>query len=76
MEYPDHEGLERARALLLAALGEREKALALDQNFVIYALLEMRDYAVEENERTMERSATELPYTRAHQPSSLRWAAG
>jgi serine/threonine-protein kinase len=62
LENPEHEGLERTRALLLAARGEREKALALDQNFVIYAILGMQDQALEEMERMVENSSTELPY--------------
>jgi tetratricopeptide (TPR) repeat protein len=62
LENPHHEGLERTRALLLAARGEQEGALALDRNYVVYALLNMHDEALEEMELLAERSDTELPY--------------
>jgi tetratricopeptide (TPR) repeat protein len=59
---PGNEQLESARALMLAARGEKERALALSRSYVIYALLGMTDEALDGMERAIERSATALPY--------------
>ena len=61
-ENPGHEQLERTRALILAARGEKEQALAIERDFWIYALLGMNDQALEEMEEIVEKSDTELPY--------------
>jgi tetratricopeptide (TPR) repeat protein len=61
-ENPGHEELEGIRALLLAARGEKARALDLDRNYVIYALLGMQDEALDDMEDIIERSDTDLPF--------------
>jgi hypothetical protein len=46
--HPDYALLPYCKALLLAAKGEKEKALALHQNSEIYSLLGMKDEVIQQ----------------------------
>jgi serine/threonine protein kinase len=58
---PDYSGIPYGKALLLAAKGEKEKALALYKNSEVYALLGMKDEAIQYLHMEIRKSAS-YPY--------------
>jgi hypothetical protein len=60
-EHPDYRLLPYTKALLLAAEGRREEALALYENSEIYGLLGMADEAFACLDREI-RGTTHIPY--------------
>jgi len=59
--HPDYSLLPYCKALLLAARGEKEEALALHRNSEIYALLNMKDEALEYLNKEI-RGEVRVPY--------------
>ncbi len=59
--HPDYSLLPYCKALLLAAKGEKEEALALHRNSEIYALLNMTDEAIEHLNKEI-RGDVRVPY--------------
>jgi serine/threonine protein kinase/Tfp pilus assembly protein PilF len=59
--HPDYSLLPYCKALLLAARGEKEEALALHRNSEIYSLLNMKDEAIESLNREI-RGEARVPY--------------
>jgi len=58
---PDYLGIPYGKALLLAAKGEKEKALALYKNSEVYSLLGMKDEAIQHLPMEIRKSAA-YPY--------------
>ncbi len=58
---PEYWGLPYVKALLLAARGEKEKALALYRNSEIFALLNMKDQAFQQLEKEI-RGTAQTPF--------------
>jgi len=58
---PDYLGIPYGKALLLAAKGEKEKALAFYKNSEVYSLLGMKDEAIQHLNLEIRKSA-EYPY--------------
>jgi len=56
---PDYWGIPYGKALLLAAKGEKDKALALYKNSEVYSLLEMKDEAIKHLNEEIRKS---VPY--------------
>ncbi|NIQ17401.1 MAG: hypothetical protein GTN43_01115 [Candidatus Aenigmarchaeota archaeon] len=59
--HPDYSLLPYCKALLLAAKGEKEEALALHRNSEIYALLNMKDESLEHLDKEI-RGLVRVPY--------------
>ncbi len=59
--HPDYSLLPYSKALLLAAKGKKEEALALHKNSEVYALLSMKDEAIEHLNREI-RGEVSVPY--------------
>ena len=59
--HPDYSLLPYCRALLLAARGEKEEALALHRNSEVYALLNMKDEALEHLDKEI-RGEVRIPH--------------
>jgi len=58
---PDYWGVPYGKALLLAAKGEKDKALALYKNSEVYSLLGMKDEAIQHLNMEI-RKSVEIPY--------------
>ena len=59
--HPDYSLLPYCKALLLAAKGEKEEALALHKNSEVYAILNMKDEAMEHLDKEI-RGKVRIPY--------------
>jgi serine/threonine-protein kinase len=54
--YPDHRKLPYSRALMLAAQGEKEKALKLSRSTYVFALLQMKQETLDSIEQSIRQS--------------------